>query len=169
MNTVAHIQQLSGNFFFIQGPDQGRFPFSNSFLIDGSPRVLIDAGAGEAIIRELDKEKRIDVLLITHSHPDHILAAHVLNDRHLMLPNETPDSVHDLFELGKRFTGTDQGACYWKNRMVEGYGFHPLKQPDSRFSHGDSLEFGPVRLEAVHTQVTLLIITGFMKTRPGFF
>lgn len=81
METVAHIQPLTGNFFFIQGPVQGRFPFSNSFPINSSPRVLIHAGAGQAIIREPDKEKPIDILVVTHFHPDHVLAAHVLTDK----------------------------------------------------------------------------------------
>ncbi|MBI9088932.1 MAG: MBL fold metallo-hydrolase [Desulfobacterium sp.] len=162
MEKQDFIEQLADNFYLVKGPDNARIPFCNSFLLQGRERVLIDAGAGEAIIKAIDRERRIDVLIITHSHPDHILASHVLKDRHLMLPQESPESVHDLFELGKRFTGSDQGGSHWKKRMEERYGLHPLKPADSRYSHGDRINLGGASLEAIH-------LPGHLRDHYGFF
>jgi len=104
---------LGKNFYFIQGPDKARFPFCNSFFFTGKETVLIDSGIGEARIREIDRLYPIDILVISHSHPDHILDWHILEDRHILLPKETPESVHDLQQLGKRFTGNDKDGDYW--------------------------------------------------------
>ncbi len=162
MEKQDYIEQLADNFYLVKGPDNARIPFCNSFLLQGRERVLIDAGAGEAIIKAIDRERRIDVLIITHPHPDHILASHVLKDRHLMLPKESPESVHDLFELGRRFTGSDRGGHHWKRRMEEKYGIQPLKQADSRFTHGDRIDLGGASLEAIH-------LPGHLRDHYGFF
>ena len=162
MEKQDYIEQLADNFYLVKGPDNARIPFCNSFLLQGRERVLIDAGAGEAIIKAIDRERRIDVLIITHPHPDHILASHVLKDRHLMLPKESPASVHDLFELGRRFTGSDQGGRHWQKRMEEKYGMHPLRQADARFSHGDRINLGGASLEAIH-------LPGHLRDHYGFF
>ncbi len=154
---------LAPDFYCIPAPDRARFPFSNSFLIDRKERVLIDAGIGGTALRELDKERAIDILIISHSHPDHILAAHLLKDRHLMLPAQSPESVHDLFELGKRFTGTDAGAAVWKKWMVERHGLKALPLPNSRYTHGDLLRFDGICLEAIHVPGHLMDHYAFLE------
>jgi len=162
MDRAEYKEKLAPDFYLVKGPGKAKFPFCNSFLIEGKQRILIDAGAGEKIIRDLDREKRIDILLITHSHPDHILASHILKDRHLILPKETDESVHDLFELGKRFTGSKKGAEHWMKWNTERYGLQPLPIPDSRFGYGDILELGGICLEAIH-------VPGHLKDHYAFF
>ena len=90
----------------IEGENQARFPFCNAFLITGAETVLIDTGIGERRLAQLDQDHRIDRVIISHSHPDHIAGCHLLEDRLLMLPAETGTEVHDLLLLGERFTGT---------------------------------------------------------------
>jgi len=162
MNNATNREKLAPNFTLVKGPENAKFPFCNSFLIEGKQRVLIDAGVGEQIIKDLDREKRIDILLITHSHPDHILASHILKDRHILLPKETPESVHDLFELGKRFTGSEEAGEYWMKWNIEKFGLQPLPMPDSRFENGDILELGDICLTAIH-------IPGHLKDHYAFF
>jgi hydroxyacylglutathione hydrolase len=127
-----------------------RFPHCNGFLLVGKETLLVDAGIGDARIRELDRCRRIDTLLISHSHPDHILSWQTLADRRLLLPDETPDSVHDLLALGTRFTGSTAGGAHWVRRMRENHGLTPLRPPDHRYGHGDRIGVGggPV-LEAI--------------------
>ncbi len=90
------IHELAENFYFVQGDGRGLFPYCNGYLLTGEETVLIDTGIGEGKIREIDEKSRIDVVIITHSHPDHILNWYLLEDRHLLLPQQTPDAVHDL-------------------------------------------------------------------------
>jgi glyoxylase-like metal-dependent hydrolase (beta-lactamase superfamily II) len=116
----------------------------------GKETVLIDAGIGETRIRELDREMRIDILLITHSHPDHIRHGFMLEDRHILMPQQTPDSVSDLFSLGERFMGNKEDGEVWARFVRETFGVRPLRLPDGRFSEGDVLSMGDCKLEPIH-------------------
>ncbi len=141
---------LCDSIYAIQGPNKSRFPFSNGFLILDKMTVLIDAGIGEEKIREIDENRRIDILIISHSHPDHVLAWHALKDRRLLLPKETPDSVMDLKQTGLRFTGKADKGAYWTKMVAGGLNLQPLRKPDGRFGHKTVLKIGETRLEAIH-------------------
>ncbi len=144
---IAHIEE---SVHFVAGEGGGKFPASNSFLLTGSENVLIDAGIGLERLAEVDRIHRIDVLVITHSHPDHIRHGYYLADRHLLMPRETPESVSDLVMLGERFMGSRQAGCEWAKFVSEEFGVRALRLPDQRFKAGDVLEIGGARLEAIH-------------------
>jgi len=145
------VERLAGELFFVHGESNGRFPACHGFLLRGRETVLIDAGIGLERIRELDRQVRIDVLIISHSHPDHIRMAYLLQDRHILMPKECPDTVSDLPLLGERFTGSKEGGVYWARAMESAYGVHAVRTPDARFGDGDILYFGAARLQALHT------------------
>jgi glyoxylase-like metal-dependent hydrolase (beta-lactamase superfamily II) len=128
--------------------------------------VLIDAGIGAKRIREIDARLPIDTLIISHSHPDHILAWHILADRQLLLPAQTPDSVGDLTSLGQRFVEGRQDAAYW-TRVAESLGIHPLRHPDGRFNDGDTLDFGNLQLQVIHAPGHLDDHYCFLETTSG--
>jgi glyoxylase-like metal-dependent hydrolase (beta-lactamase superfamily II) len=71
---------------------------TTSFLLDGS--VLIDAGTGVGDL-SLDELARIDHILISHSHLDHVLAIGLLADSVLRMRSaqqRSPIVVHALPE-----------------------------------------------------------------------
>jgi hydroxyacylglutathione hydrolase len=143
------IIELSTDLYLISGKNKARFPFCNSFLLTGSETVLIDTGAGAAKLKEIDAQIRIDRVIISHPHPDHIIGLKLFNDRHLMFPAETGDEVKDLVKLGARFTGTLEKGRLWAEFIGSSLNLQPLRDPDSRFSDGDMFDFATVRLEAV--------------------
>lgn len=147
---LPYVSPIADGLWLAKGPTRGRFPYCNGFLLLGDRTVMIDAGIGEARIREIDGRMRIDTLIVSHSHPDHILAWHVLADRQLFLPVQTPELAGDLRMLGQRFVEGRQDAEYWTRLAESRWGIHPLRQPDHRFSDGDILEFGPLQLQAIH-------------------
>lgn len=142
---------LAGELYFIQGEWNGRFPACNGFVVRGHETVLIDAGIGFDRIRELDRQVRIDVLVISHAHPDHIRMAYLLNDRHIMMPKESPEEAIDLQLLGERYTGSKHIAEHWAWFVSTSCGVRAVRAPDDRFGDGDILDFGPARLQAVHS------------------
>ena len=147
---IDYMHELAENFYFVQGDGRGLFPHCNGYLLTGEETVLIDTGIGEGKIREIDERSRIDVVIITHSHPDHILNWDLLEDRHLLLPQQTPDAVYDLELLGQRFAGTLEGGARWVEVFGRGLGLVPLREPDGRFADGDLLKVGGAELEAIH-------------------
>ena len=144
------IYEITPDFYFVQGDGRGLFPYCNGYLLTGEETVLIDTGIGEEKIREIDKKSHIDVVIISHSHPDHIRNWDLLKDRHLLLPQQTPDAVHDIQLLGQRFAGTLEGGARWVEVFGRGLGLLPLREPDGRFGDGDLLKVGGTELEAIH-------------------
>lgn len=126
--------------------------------------MLIDAGIGAQRIEAVDKALPIDTLVISHPHPDHILAWHALAGRELLLPAQTPDSVFDLTLLGHRFVEHKTDAAYWTRTVKTWLGIHPLRAPDRRYEDGQVLDFGPVQLQAIHAPGHLIDHYCFLET-----
>jgi glyoxylase-like metal-dependent hydrolase (beta-lactamase superfamily II) len=149
--TDNRIIELAENFYLVTAPNQSRFPYCNTFLLTGGQNVLIDAGIDRETLTEIDRQIRIDALVISHSHPDHIFNWHLLKDRHIAFPVETPEAVKDLHLLGQRFMGSPEKAAYWANKVSEWIGLRPLREADHRFSDGEVLEIDDFALEAILT------------------
>ena len=126
--------------------------------------MLIDAGIGARRIAVIDSRLPIDTLLISHPHPDHILAWHALADRELLLPAQTPDSVFDLTLLGRRFVQGEADAAYWTRTVKTRWGIHPLRAPDRRYEDGQVLDFGAIQLRAIHAPGHLIDHYCFLET-----
>ncbi|MFO7558282.1 MAG: MBL fold metallo-hydrolase [Desulfobacterales bacterium] len=159
--------RLADNFYLITAPNKSQFPFCNTFLLCGKKTVLIDAGMDRKTLLAIDREKRIDTLIFSHSHPDHILNWHLLRDRQILMPKETPASVSDLNLLGTRFMGTPEKGAYWVKLIGEGLGLHPLRDPDERFCDGDLFEISGFQLQAVHAPGHLHDHYAFFERKTG--
>ncbi len=142
--------KLGDGFYFIKGERKGKFPSSHGFLLLGDETTLIDAGVGKDRIEAIDQKYHIDTLLISHSHPDHIRYHYLLEDRRLMLPRETPDSVKDLQLLGERFAGDPIGGRHWVQFVTSSFGVRALREPDARYGDGDVIRVGSAELLAIH-------------------
>jgi len=65
--------EIKDGLWFIQGKNRGRYVYSNSLLIDDTPKILIDTGMGRGVIRKLVKQfGQPDIVLYSHGHEDHI-------------------------------------------------------------------------------------------------
>ncbi len=167
IDTLPYLTAITPNLWLVNGPAKARFPHCNGYLMAGDRVALIDAGIGAERIREIDRRLRIDTLIISHSHPDHILAWHVLADRELLLPVETPEAVADLRLLGQRFVAGRKGSQYWTHVAEERLGIHPMRPPDGRFGDGDTLDLGTIQLQAVHAPGHLDDHYCFLETVSG--
>ena len=159
--------RVTDHIHVVTGQDQGRFPHAYAFLLKGSETVLIDTGIGRQHLLDLDREHKIDVLILSHSHPDHFRQWELLKDRRLLLPRETPDSVMDLARLAERFVATPEGAAEWMEVFAGGLRLEPLREPDGRFSNGQVLDFGPIQLEAIYAPGHLADHYCFFERRSG--
>lgn len=148
--THPAITQLSDHAYMIESPMNGRFPFCNGFVFTGRETILIDAGIGDERMREVDRLFNIDTLVISHSHPDHMRSWRTFENKRLLLPAETPDSVMDLEQLGVRYTGSEHWGKHWVEAIGKPLRIEPFRTPDDRYANGDILDTGSARLEAIH-------------------
>lgn len=152
MNAIEDqsLLKIADNIYQVIAPQRGQFPYCHGFLFTGCENIMIDAGADDDLILRIDRELGIDTLVISHSHPDHIRRWHLLGHRRLLLPAETPDSVHDLDDLGERFAGTRERGIRWADVIGKPLGIRPMREPDGRYSDGDVFDTGAVKIEAIH-------------------
>ncbi len=144
------VTQLTSTLYRIEGPNGSKFPFCAGYLFLDQATVLIDAGLGEAKLKEIDAAHPIDTLIISHSHSDHILSWHLLSDRRILIPKETPE-MGDLEAMGRRFTGSEDKGAYWAKVVGRPLGLRPLREPDGRFGNRSVLKMGATHLEAIHS------------------
>ena len=144
------VKEIASNIYLIEAPRKGQFPYCHGFLFVGDRNILIDAGAEEDLIISIDQKIGINTLIISHSHPDHIGRWHILSHRELLLPKETPESVHNLESLGERFVGTKERGIYWANTIGKLLKLQPLRKSDNVYSNGDIFDIGSARIEAIH-------------------
>ena len=65
------------NIYFINGARDGRYPYSHSLLIDD---YLIDTGISSRLLRRLKKDFRINNVLLSHWHEDHVSGNRLLRN-----------------------------------------------------------------------------------------
>lgn len=162
-----NLYKLADNFYFVEGENNGRFPSCHGFLLTNEETVLIDAGIGEERIRAIDAEYRIDVLIISHSHPDHVRHWHLLRDRFILMPRETPEVIADLQLLGERFTETKEQAEHWVRLVKDRFGVRPMRLPDARYGDGELLKLAGAELEAVRAPGHLDDHYCFLERKSG--
>jgi glyoxylase-like metal-dependent hydrolase (beta-lactamase superfamily II) len=145
-----YLESICDNIYLVSTPMKGLFPYCYSFLITGNQNILIDAGTDKDILRAIDDDTGIDVLVISHSHPDHIRSWDALSHRKLYLPEETPDTVFNLEQLGERYMGSPETGRHWVNTIAKMLDIVPFREPDIRFSHGTVIQNGPTNIEAIY-------------------
>ncbi len=143
--------RLAENFYFIEGPRGAKFPHCNCFLLTGDETVLIDTGIGPEKIKEIDELKHIDIVILSHTHIDHIWNWSLLENRKFLIPKQSPEAVKDLQLLGERFTGNYDDGAYWARSVKAMLNMKALREPDERFNDGDIIKYGGAELQAIHT------------------
>ncbi len=128
--------ELAPNVRLIEGLNSGKFPYCNVLKVGG---LLIDAGAGIDIVRNLAAE--VDVMILSHTHPDHASGAWIFNE--LRKPVFAPEGVEtDLDSLARRFA--PEIAEDWK-KLVTSFGMRSFEAE----SYGEGIVWEEPEVEAI--------------------
>ncbi len=144
--------EIANKLFFIPGENDGRYPFSNSLFIDGESKVLIDTGIGPKLAAALAKEKKIDLVLISHGHEDHIAYNYFFEDAKICCHKLDAPAVRSVEKL-KELYGLPPGAELEKSLDLYLRDFFGLKDSrvDLEFKNGHVFDLGSIKLNVIHT------------------
>lgn len=136
----------------IQGNNRSRSPFANAILILDKAHVLMDPGCGLEITEKIARLAGIDIVITSHSHPDHTAGVHLIQEISnpcIAVPQEHAQSISSADSLASRFVEKDL-AQLWKDYYLPVTGFKDFT-PTQSFAHGHEFSFGETRFIALHT------------------
>ena len=143
MNITDHI-------IFIEGTDKGRYPYSNSLLVKDETTALIDAGAGEEMMHKLVTSEKIDLLINSHCHEDHIAYDNLFRSKVCIHKLEAPvlRSVKKLIELY-----CEEGSLIEEEMTIFIQNFINFDgiDVDLEFEEGYIFDLGDTQLKVIHT------------------
>lgn len=142
--------QIAPSIFLVDGENEGRFPFSHSILIRDKITGLIDTGCGLRRLKHIRKKYRPDLVLNSHTHPDHSAGNWLFEGVPLLVPQEGFDVSGQLLKMSERFTEPGELAQKWRSYVQQTMGFKET-QPTEAYQDGRRLRFGRVELEAIHS------------------
>ncbi len=132
---------------FIEGEFKGKFPFSNSLLIKGKKRTaLIDAGTGIRVIQHY--KDKIDVVVLTHLHPDHFSLSYLFEGKRVYIP-AVESRYRRLEDLALRYVG-EKLAPIWLRYVKETMMARDPYFTDT-YEEGDVIDLGNVELQPIYT------------------
>ncbi len=144
------LHHINGPFWWLVGEDGGQFPRAHSIVVDdGTTRALIDTGCGVDVLRRLRAERDVDLVICTHTHPDHSAGNFLFADREVLVPEPGFATAGDLHALSKRFFAEPTLEKPWRDfiRQAMDYGEH---RPQGSFAVDGTIEIGSTRLEVIH-------------------
>ena len=140
-----------GKVRFIRG---GKYPQSNSVLIDDDIRTIIDPACDEEKLTFIHRERPVDVVINSHGHEDHILYNSLFPGAKLWVPRFDADVFKNMDTFMHQFFPADEmdekTAAAWVQFLTEVVKFQP-GEPDRMLEDGEILEFGQTRVQVLHT------------------
>ncbi|MFX1474156.1 MAG: MBL fold metallo-hydrolase [Promethearchaeota archaeon] len=143
------LQRVADHIYLVPGGNKGRFPYSHSVLIVDNETVLIDTGCGIETLKQIRKEYRIDYVINSHTHIDHIAGNWLFQDKPLFVPEQGFTSRGSLVKLSQRFVNEPLGPR-WRKFAREILGVRDCEPTDS-YNEDTRFSFGEVTLTPIYT------------------
>ncbi len=141
----------SGKVRFIRG---GKYPQSNSVLIDDSLRSIIDPACNEEKLISIHGERPIEVVINSHGHEDHILYNWLFPDAQLWVPTLDAGVFRDMdvfiHQFFPREEMDEKTRATWTQLLTDVLKYKP-KEPDRLLEDEEILDFGHTRVQVLHT------------------
>jgi glyoxylase-like metal-dependent hydrolase (beta-lactamase superfamily II) len=142
------LKQIHKNIYLAGGKNNGRFPFSNSVLIKDRITALIDTGCGINVMKALKKELKPEIVILSHSHPDHCSGAGLFSPERIYSPYESKETIGDLNLMANRFISPALHNA-WISFIKQATEFIEFKAGHS-FGANHVFDLGNTIIEAVH-------------------
>lgn len=138
--------QITDTIYLLHGRNKGRFPFCHCLYIKDDINVLIDSAAGDEQLKPV--LGRVDVLLNSHFHPDHVRGNGLFPKAHIRC-HEADVAGLISYEGMLRYTGYDRFTPQEIAKFMPVIDHRPSRV-DSTFTDGEILDFGKTKLRVIH-------------------
>ncbi|MBN1802726.1 MAG: MBL fold metallo-hydrolase [Candidatus Lokiarchaeota archaeon] len=99
-NIAVKISEDFQNIYYIEGKKNGRYPYSNSFLVGD---YIVDTGISPERINELKKRVKITNVLLSHWHEDHISGNQFFKNARFSCHPADKSVVEDISKMTNHF------------------------------------------------------------------
>ncbi len=143
----GQIIPVAGPVSLVVGLNQGNFPRCHGVLIQDRETAFIDPGCGSEVLEPF--KEQVDVVINTHTHPDHSSSNFLFTGKELLVPIQAKGSAGDIVRLSHRFTQPGPLAEGWQKFVRELIGFQEYT-PTGFFEPDQEIKVGRTRLRVVH-------------------
>ncbi len=143
---------ISDRIHVLHGKNRGRSPYSNAVLVLDKVTALFDSGCGLDIIERLASVVNIDLVINSHSHPDHTSGDWLLQKLcrcDIKVPYNHKKSICDGDRLSLRLMGQAM-AELWKTKGLSITGFRNFI-PAGSYKEGEIIHLGHVKFMPLYT------------------
>jgi glyoxylase-like metal-dependent hydrolase (beta-lactamase superfamily II) len=140
-----------GNLVFIPGTGSGKYPFCNSLYIDDKKKAIIDPASDESFLRSLASGKKVDTVINSHYHEDHIAFNYLFPEAELYV-HEAIGACFKSYNSFLDYCGLldSKYRAEWDDFFLNRFHFQE-RTPAVEFRDGDLLIFGDTKLQVIHT------------------
>lgn len=143
--------EIAEKIFFVEAEDKGRYPYSNSMLIDDDVKVLIDTGMGQDLAMKIAKDKKIDLVINSHGHEDHVASNNLFKDAKICSHKLDAPIIRSVDKLKELYGSTETEAKNLIDSMIdEHFKLHDARV-DLEFEDDHVFDLGTIKLEVIHT------------------
>jgi len=143
--------QITEKILFIEGEEKGRYPYSNSILIDDDVKALIDTGMGRNLAMGIAKEKKIDLIINSHGHEDHVANNHLFKDAKICSHKLDAPIIRSVRKLKKLYDASESEATKFIDLLLEEHFKLRDARIDLEFEDGHVFDLGSKKLKVIHT------------------
>ncbi|WXG47068.1 MAG: MBL fold metallo-hydrolase [Candidatus Atabeyarchaeum deiterrae] len=144
---------ITDHLFLITARDPKRFPYSNSLLIDDEVKGLVDTGLDSAQLKKLANENKIDILINSHYHIDHVRGNWMFPNASLYAPTQDALAIssYDKFLEMTGFNKNKKLVKFFEKNRPELFGVREKIRIKVRFKDNYEFDFGETNLRVIHS------------------
>jgi glyoxylase-like metal-dependent hydrolase (beta-lactamase superfamily II) len=136
---------------FIEAEGRGRYPYSNSMLIDDDVRALIDTGMGRDLAMEIAKDKKIDLVINSHGHEDHVASNNLFKEAKICSHRFDAPIIRSVDKLKELYGSTEIEAKKLIDSLLDEHFRLRDSRVDLEFEDDHIFDLGTTKLEVIHT------------------
>ena len=139
-----------GHLRYIKG---GRYPSCHCVFIEDEIRVLIDPACDEEVLKQIHREKPVDVVINSHCHEDHFRNNYLFPEAELWVSEIEAPFYRKIDHLMEAWLEPDQiGSSHeakTRRWLVEDMNYEE-REPDRLLRNGEILDFGKTKVRVLH-------------------